>query len=93
MFNGYGDQVASLYTGMDLRKNSTDDGRGVAQAMAEAAGVRRCALVAARVAGWPGARPGNLGANPIEYTSARATGDWTLRVSRRHAGAARRCAA
>ncbi len=21
MFNGYGDQVASLYTGMDLRKN------------------------------------------------------------------------
>ena len=27
MFNGYGEQVASLYTGMDLKKSIEPDGR------------------------------------------------------------------
>ena len=72
MFNGYGDQVASLYAGMDLRKSiyvvtaarpRRAQGRGLGDLPR-----------AARVARLPGLAD-DLGANPISYlTNCSATG-------------------
>ena len=72
MFNGYGEQVAQLYAGMDLKKY-----------LLMAAVLRKPKVLVFAVCLLPLVRlivlgfNGGLGANPIEFIT-RSTGTWTL---------------
>ncbi len=75
MFNGYGDQVASLYAGMDLRKVLLVGARAVRLFVKPA--VFALALVPVARLAWLAAVQ-QLGANPLEAVT-HGTGDWALR--------------
>ena len=81
MFNGYGDQVASLYNGMDLKKNYWTV--MLKQRWTKVVVFLAC-LVPVLWVCWR-AWHQDLTANPIEYIT-RYTGDWTHPVHRAYAG-------